>query len=125
MTTVLLTIHIIVAILLVIVVLMQRGQEGGIGSMGGGGSSQTLFGAGGSGSFLVKATGVLATTFMLTSLSLAFFSQKEAGSVLDRGITADAVQEQVIPDVGESAADVLFGADALKKKEEDFIPDAE
>lgn len=125
MTTVLLTIHVIVAILLIVVVLMQRGQEGGIGSMGGGGSSQTLFGSGGSGSFLVKATGVLAAIFMTTSLSLAFFSQKEAGSVLDRGLTIDAVQEQQMPSAGESAADRLFGEDALKKKEADFIPEAE
>jgi len=124
MTTVLLTIHIIVAILLVVVVLMQRGQEGGIGGIGGG-SSQSLFGSGGSGSFLVKTTGVLAATFMLTSLSLAFFSQKEAGSVLDRGITSDVVQEQQMPEVGESAADAMFGENELKKKEADFIPTAE
>ncbi|MBN4058301.1 preprotein translocase subunit SecG [Mariprofundus ferrooxydans] len=124
MTTVLLTVHIIVAILLIVVVLMQRGQEGGIGGIGGG-SSQSLFGSGGSASFLVKLTGVLAAIFMLTSLSLAFFSQKDASSVLDRGITADAVQEQPIPGVGESAADMLFGEDALKKKEADFIPNAE
>ncbi|MDQ7004280.1 MAG: preprotein translocase subunit SecG [Ghiorsea sp.] len=124
MTTVLLTVHIIVAILLIVVVLMQKGQEGGIGGIGGG-SSQSLFGSGGSGSFLVKATGVLAAIFMTTSLSLAFFSQKDASSVLDRGITTDAIQEQSMPDAGESAADALFGADALKKKEADFIPNAE
>jgi len=124
MTTVLLTVHIIVAILLIVVVLMQRGQEGGIGGIGGG-SSESLFGSGGSGSFLVKTTGVLAAIFMLTSLSLAFFSQKDASSVLDRGITTDAVQEEQIPGVGKSDADAMFGADALKKKEADFIPDAE
>ena len=125
MTTVLLTIHIIVAILLIIVVLMQRGQEGGMGASMGGGSSQSLFGSGGSGSFLVKTTGVLATIFMMTSLSLAFFSQKEAGSVLDRGIASDVVEEQQMPVAGESAADAMFGENELKKKEADFIPTAE
>jgi len=105
MTTVLLTVHIIVAILLIIVVLMQKGQEGGMGASFGGGSSQSLFGSGGSGDFLVKATGVLAATFMLTSLSLAFFSQKEASSVLDRGLNTGVVQEQPAAPAGDGAFD--------------------
>ena len=105
MTTLLLTVHVIAAILLIGVVLMQRGQEGGMGASFGGGSSQSLFGSGGSGDFLVKATGILATIFMLTSLSLAFFSQKEAGSVLDRGLDAGVVQEQPAAPAGEGAFD--------------------
>jgi len=124
MTTVLLTIHIIVALLLIVVVLMQRGQSGGMGESFGGGGSQTLFGSGGSGGFLVKATGVLAAIFMTTSLTLAFFSQQDAGSVLDKGLSVDVVQEQGIPQAGESAADGIFDPELLKK-EEDVLPAAE
>ncbi|MDX8388388.1 MAG: preprotein translocase subunit SecG [Ghiorsea sp.] len=125
MTTALLTIHIIVALLLIIVVLMQRGQGSDIGASFGGGSSQTLFGSGGSGSFLGKATGVLATIFMTTSLTLAFFSQQEAGSVLNKGITTDVVQEQSVPAAGESAGDTAFDPASLDKKAEDVLPTAE
>jgi len=119
MTTVLLTIHIIVAILLIGVVLMQRGQEGGIGGIGGG-SSQSLFGSGGSGSFLVKATGVLAATFMMTSLSLAFFSQKDAASVLDGVAPAGVVQQQQAPQGGAA-----FDANQLKGDAAESLPTAE
>jgi len=125
MTTVLLTIHIIVAILLIVVVLMQRGQAGGMGESFGGGSSQSLFGSGGSGGFLVKATGVLATIFMTTSLTLAFFSQKEAGSVVNKGLTTDMLQEQSMPAAGESAGDAVFDTKQLEKKAEEFLPSAE
>jgi preprotein translocase subunit SecG len=125
MTTVLLTIHIIVAILLIGVVLMQRGQGADIGASFGGGSSQTLFGSGGSSSFLVKATGVLAATFMTTSLTLAFFSQQEASSVLDRGLTSGVVQEQSMPAAGESAGDARFDPAMLKDDAEEDLPTAE
>jgi len=121
MTTVLLTIHIIVAVLLVGVVLMQRGQGADMGASFGGGSSQTLFGSGGSGSFLVKATGVLAATFMLTSLSLAFFSQREVSSVIDRDLNLGITQEQPVsaPDNG------AFDPSQLQKKAEEPLPAAE
>ncbi len=122
MTTVLLTVHIIVAILLIAVVLMQRGQEGGMGGIGGG-SSQTLFGSGGSGSFLVKATGVLAAMFMTTSLSLAFFSQQEVGSVVEKGVVSDSAQtQQTQPAKGNA----MFDSKQLEQKPAtEALPSAE
>ena len=86
METVLLAVHVIVAVLLVGVVLVQRGQGADMGVSFGGGGAQTLFGSRGSGSFLGKLTGALAAVFMTTSLSLAFFTQQEAGSVIERNI---------------------------------------
>ncbi len=83
MTTVLIILHVIVAISLIAVVLIQRGQGAEMGVAFGGGGAQTLFGSRGSGSFLGKLTGGLAAVFMLTSLTLAFFSQQQTGSVLD------------------------------------------
>jgi len=83
MTTIIIVVHIIVALLLIGVVLIQRGQGADMGVSFGGGGAQTLFGSRGSGSFLGKVTGGLAATFMLTSLTLAFFSQQQAGSVVD------------------------------------------
>jgi len=90
MTTVLMTIHVLVALLLIGVVLIQRGQGADMGVSFGGGGAQTLFGSRGSGSFLGKLTGGLAATFMLTSLTLAFFSQQHTGSVVERSIADQA-----------------------------------
>jgi preprotein translocase subunit SecG len=84
MTTVLIIIHVMVAVVLIGVILIQRGQGADMGASFGGGGAQTLFGSRGSGSFLGKLTGGLAAAFMLTSLSLAFFSQQQTGSVVER-----------------------------------------
>ncbi len=84
MTTVLIVVHVLVALALIGVVLIQRGQGAEMGVSFGGGGAQTLFGSRGSGSFLGKLTGALAAVFMLTSLTLAFFSQQKTGSVVER-----------------------------------------
>jgi len=86
MTTILIVVHVIVALMLIGVVLIQRGQGADMGVSFGGGGAQTLFGSRGSGSFLGKMTGGLAAAFMLTSLTLAFFSQQQAGSVIDHAV---------------------------------------
>ena len=125
MTTALLTIHIIVALLLIVVVLMQRSQGADIGASFGGGSSQTLFGSSGSGSFLGKTTGVLAAIFMTTSLSLAFFSQQDAASVLNKGIETGVVQEQSAPTTSEPAGNAAFDVNQLQEQPEDGLPAAE
>lgn len=89
MTSILMTAHVLIGITLVFVVLIQRGQGADIGASFGSGGAQTLFGSRGSGSFLGKVTGGLAAAFMLTSLTLAFFTQQQAGSVVERsGIQA-------------------------------------
>jgi len=93
MTTILVVVHVIVALMLIGVVLIQRGQGADMGVSFGGGGAQTLFGSRGSGSFLGKMTGGLAAAFMLTSLTLAFFSQQQAGSVVDH--VAVPVQQPV------------------------------
>ncbi|GAV21021.1 protein-export membrane protein SecG [Mariprofundus micogutta] len=94
MTTVLIIIHVIIALLLIGTVLVQRGQGADIGASFGGGGAQTLFGSRGSGSFLGKMTGGLAAAFMMTSLTLAFFSQQQTGSVVERSIVDTIPVEQ-------------------------------
>jgi len=94
MTTIIIIVHVLVALLLIGVVLIQRGQGADMGVSFGGGGAQTLFGSRGSGSFLGKLTGGLAATFMLTSLTLAFFSQQQTGSVVERSIADQVPLEQ-------------------------------
>jgi len=90
MTTILIIVHVIVALGLIGVILIQRGQGADMGASFGGGGAQTLFGSRGSGSFLGKLTGGLAAAFMLTSLTLAFFSQQQTGSVVERATVNSA-----------------------------------
>ncbi len=108
MTTILIIIHVIIALLLIAVVLIQRGQGADMGASFGGGGAQTLFGSRGSGSFLGKLTGGLAAAFMMTSLTLAFFSQQQAGSVVDRSVVdqlPSAQQDAAPVDAGKGAFD--------------------
>jgi len=91
MTTILIIVHVLIALLLIGTVLIQRGQGADMGVSFGGGGAQTLFGSRGSGSFLGKLTGGLAAAFMLTSLTLAFFSQQQTGSVVDRSIAGQTI----------------------------------
>jgi preprotein translocase subunit SecG len=76
----LISIHILVSIALIVIVLLQAGKGADLGATFGTGSSQSLFGAGGGGSFLGKLTAGAAIIFMLTSLSLAILSGKSGSS---------------------------------------------
>jgi preprotein translocase subunit SecG len=121
MATMLIVFHVIVGLMLIGVVLIQRGQGADMGVSFGGGGAQTLFGSRGSGSFLGKLTGGLAATFMVTSLTLAFFSQQDSGSVAERNVT-QPVQTEGAP-VEPAGA---FDPKALKgDMGEDDLPAAE
>jgi preprotein translocase subunit SecG len=74
--------HIIACFTLIFVVLLQKGSGADMGSaFGGGGNSDSVFGARGSGSFLGKLTAGVATIYMLTSLTLAFFTTSHGDGV--------------------------------------------
>ncbi|MBS0358640.1 MAG: preprotein translocase subunit SecG [Proteobacteria bacterium] len=64
-------IHVLIAIALIALILLQQGKGAEMGAAFGSGASQTVFGSQGSGSFLMKVTGMLAMGFFVTSISLA------------------------------------------------------
>jgi preprotein translocase subunit SecG len=74
--TLILVVHVLASIALVTLVLLQHGKGADAGAAFGSGASQTVFGARGSGSFLTRATALLATVFFATSLSLAYIYGK-------------------------------------------------
>jgi preprotein translocase subunit SecG len=122
MTTILIIAHVIVALVLIGVILIQRGQGADMGASFGGGGAQTLFGSRGSGSFLGKLTGGLAAAFMLTSLTLAFFSQQQTGSVVER---ATVNSTPVIPASSEQQpAEGGFDPSKLSETPADGLPAA-
>ena len=69
--------NIILAILLVIVVLLQKSEGGALGI---GASQESFISSRSASNFLTKATAVIATFFIITSISLTIMAQKEISS---------------------------------------------
>jgi preprotein translocase subunit SecG len=82
MTIFLTVLHVMVCLVLIVVVLLQRGKGAEIGAVFGGGAGSTVFGSRGAGNFLTKLTTGAAVLFMVTSLTLAYFSQEGSESTL-------------------------------------------
>jgi preprotein translocase subunit SecG len=100
MNTIITVIHIIAAFSLVLTVLLQSGKGAAMGSGLGAGSSQTMFGSSGAGNFLTKLTTGIAILFMLTSLTLATFSNNKKSNSVIQGIEdalPDAASEPMNP----------------------------
>ena len=81
--TLLKIIHVLACLVLMFVVLLQQGRGGGLGAAFGGGAASQVFGGRGAGNILTRATAICATTFMLTSVALAYRSSSQ-----DRALAA-------------------------------------
>ena len=83
METLLLVINIILAFILVVLVLLQKSEGGALGI---GVSQENFMLPRSAGSFITKATAIVATLFIICSLALTIISRAEltpTGSVLD------------------------------------------
>ena len=87
MYTVVVTIHVIICIALVVLVLMSQGKGAEAGVAFGSGSSGSLFGSGGSDSFMVKVTTVMAIAFFATSLTLCLMKFDDTHQLIDRQLS--------------------------------------
>ncbi len=101
MQTILTVVLVIVCIMLVIAVLLQQGKGADAGAAFGSGASGTVFGAGGSATFMSKATAVLATVFFCLTLALAYLSGKDSGVTTGTSVIDGAapVEEREIPTI--------------------------
>ena len=98
MENILLIINIILAIILVILILLQKSEGGALGL----GVSQDNFVSSRSvGNFLSKATGIIATIFIVTSITVTILSQKgiSTSSVLEK---VEEKQESSEPEIPKS-----------------------
>lgn len=102
MGTVLLVIHLLVAIFLVCVILLQRSEGGALDGLGGGSGASNFLSARGTGNFLTKTTAILATLFIITSISLSLYykgTDRQAKSILDvPAATSTAPALPAVPD---------------------------
>nr|WP_295584587.1 preprotein translocase subunit SecG [uncultured Lamprocystis sp.] len=76
MQTILTVVQVFLSLGLIGLVLIQHGRGADAGAAFGAGASATVFGARGSGSFLSRATGIIAALFFLTSMALAYYAAK-------------------------------------------------
>ena len=91
METILLVIHALIALLLIIIVLIQRAEGGALG-IGGGADGMTPRGAA---EALTRTTAIIATLFIITSISLTIISLKSN----DRSLSFDDSSPEVSEDI--------------------------
>ena len=96
MENIVLTLNIILAILLVIVVLLQKSDGGALGI---GASQESFISSRSAGNFLTKTTAIIATLFIITSVSLTIISNegKSSSSVLEKIEEKQDASEPEIP----------------------------
>mgnify|MGYP001321967670 FL=1 len=104
MQTLIIVVHVIAALAIVGLVLLQQGKGADAGASFGAGASQTVFGASGSGNFLVRATTISAVIFFVTSLSLAIFAKNQAGSGTTVGLPI--VNQEILEETTASQTDI-------------------
>jgi len=100
MESLLLSINIIIAVLLVISILLQKSEGGALGL---GVSQDNFVSSRSAGSFLTKATGILATLFIIVSLSLTLVANRDLNpiSVIDKTLEQEDSSEPEIPKSNE------------------------
>lgn len=117
----LIVVQAIVAASLVGVILMQRSEGGGLGM---GGSPSGLMSARGAADFLTRTTTILATLFVLLSISLAFVAAKQGGtSTIDTSLERTVVPTApVVPAQGTTADVPATPAPAADKAPATEVP---
>jgi len=101
MSSIILSIHVIIAVTLIGLILVQHGKGADAGAAFGSGASSTVFGSQGSASFLTRLTAGLATAFFVTSLVLAYSTKtaSKGGDDVDIPAAVEKVIEKEAPAV--------------------------
>jgi len=96
MENIILILNIILAVLLVGIILLQKSEGGALGI---GVSQDSFISSRSAGSFLTKATAIIATLFIITSISLTIISKEEfsSSSVLEKIEEKEDSSEPQIP----------------------------
>lgn len=133
--TVMLSLLVLDALALTVLVLLQQGKGADVGAAFGSGSSNTMFGSGGSTSFLTKVTAWLAIGFFVIAFGLAYLAKQRADSlgtlgiptVVDDGVDIPADTELPRPgavDTDVPSLDVGSDVPSLIDEAQDSVEDA-
>lgn len=119
MYEILLGLFLVIALALIGIILLQQGKGADLGASFGAGSSNTVFGAAGSGNFLTKATWWLSLVGLVILLVLGYMASHRdpaASAADDVFADAPAVDAPVTVPAGDavlSAGDVPVAAEAV------------
>ena len=96
MENIILIINIVLAVILVGVILLQKSEGGALGL---GASQESYISSRSAGSFLTKTTAIIATLFIITSISLTIMSKEKfsSSSVLEKVEEKEDSSEPEIP----------------------------
>ena len=99
MENIILILNIFLAVILVLIILIQKSEGGALGL---GVSQDSFISSRSAGSFLTKATAIIATLFIITSISLTIMSKQEfsSSSVLEKVETEE--KESSEPEIPKS-----------------------
>ncbi len=122
MQTILVAVHLLLAVGVIGLVLIQHGKGADAGAAFGSGASSTVFGSQGSGSFLTRATAVLATLFFATSLALAYFAMQGTEQPNLMGSDAASVTQEVPMPFNEVPVTPKAPVEAIGRNEVPVIP---
>lgn len=96
-------VQVILSITLIALILIQHGKGADAGAAFGSGASATVFGARGTGNFLSKSTGVIATLFFIVCMSLAYIaSNRGSADSLIQSVTTISQEAQQQSIAGET-----------------------
>jgi len=96
MENIILVLNIFLAVILVVVILLQKSEGGALGI---GTSQESFISSRSASNFLTKATAIIATLFIITSISLTIMSKDEfsSSSVLEKIEEKEDTSEPEIP----------------------------
>ena len=108
--------HLLIALAIIGLIMLQQGKGADMGASFGAGASQTLFGSGGSGNVLTKATTLLVVAFFVTSFGLAIVAR-------DKAVVVDDV-DLAIPGIETTTLAEEFAGDLDLPRVEEDVPAA-
>ncbi|TNE88610.1 MAG: preprotein translocase subunit SecG [Deltaproteobacteria bacterium] len=89
------SVHVVLCVLLVLVILLQPGKGGDVGAaFGGGGGGGQVFGPRGPAGLLARATTGVAVAFMITSITLSYYSNKSLLNDADLGDEIERLEKE-------------------------------
>ena len=126
MEQIILIAHLLVALGIIGLIMLQQGKGADMGASFGAGGSQTLFGSGGGGNVLTKATALLVALFFASSFGLALLANQKSVVVdeLDLAIptAVEAVADELPAVVDEELPIMVDDVPAVTGSAEDDLP---
>ena len=105
-------IHALVSILLLVIILMQSGRGGGLTESFA--SAESMFGAK-TNEFMIKATTVFASLFLITCLGLAVYSSQKGKSLMSSSVASEAPAVEEFDVITEEIDSIIIGDEVIKE----------